>query len=224
MPAPKEARQSIELAPHSYGLFLSPDPFMYDFGGWAGWRGTFFINQFIVSPALCWAVRSECPAGQKELKASGAEDGDRGKVEDVAKSGEKRRVEDREGAPGLGPEGGGHLILCSCLTFHCTPIVYQLSLGPVGTYREIRLNLHLPEISSVAGLRDRAMTAAGGGVEISQTRLKRKAWNMMGGHLGDSLAAVTDVRRQRAGDQGRTLNTSRGVGPPGPGLSVGGTR
>lgn len=45
----------------------------------------------------------------------------------------------------------------------------------------MRVNLHLPEIYSVLGLRDRAMRAAGAGIEGSQTRLEVETKSTRGG-------------------------------------------
>lgn len=88
----------------------------------------------------------------------------------------------------------------------------------------MRVNLHLPEIYSVLGLRDRAMRAAGAGIEGSQTRLEVETKSTRRGgelQLGDRLAAVTDVRRQRASEQDRHSRWGGDWAPPGAGLYVG---
>lgn len=69
------------------------------------------------------------------------------------------------------------------------------------------------------------MRTAGDGVEVSQTKDQSgKHGARWGGHLGDSLAAVTGVRRQRAGEQSRNLNGSRDMGAPWAWSSAGRTR
>jgi len=102
------------------------------FGGWDSMEKDILHQPALCVPSSMLGCGSQCPDGQTELKASGAEDGDKGRLEDapLARTGRGRGS---ARSPGLGPEGEGHLILCSCLVpFHGTPILYQLSLGPEG--------------------------------------------------------------------------------------------
>lgn len=99
----------------------------------------------------------------------------------------------REGAPGLGPEGGDDLSLWRCsMAFRCTPILYQPSLGSAGNLERDRAQSSLSEIYSVAGL-ETAMRTASDGCRYHRQRMEVGAW---GRHLRDSLAVVTGVRQQ----------------------------
>lgn len=89
----------------------------------------------------------------------------------------------REGAPRLGPEGGGCLILCVCLMqFHCTPILYQPWSGPAGEFSEMY---------KVTGRKDRAIRTAGSGVEYRDNGWKWKAWS--------TVERCREARRRQSG-------------------------
>ena len=62
------------------------------FGGWDSMKKDIFHQPALCVPSPMLGCGSQCPDGQTELKASGAKDGDRGRLEDASENGEGSRV------------------------------------------------------------------------------------------------------------------------------------